>query len=62
MHLYQTSKNYFVKHHSESTHKYSEIKNKTMVEFLTDNIFVVAGEHVFQHSVWIPMGTNWISM
>jgi hypothetical protein len=43
-------KHYFVKHHSDSTQKYSEIEIKKMLEFLI-NI-------VFQQSVGIPMGTN----
>ena len=52
------SKTYFVKHHSDSTHKYSEVEIKNMLEFLIDNIFVVFGDQVFQQSVGIPMGTN----
>ena len=52
------SKNYFVKLHSDSTHKYSEVDIKAMLEFLIDNIFVVFGNQVFQQSVGIPMGTN----
>ena len=51
-------KNYFVKHHSDSTHKYSEVDIKKMLEFLIDNIFVVVGEQVFQQCVGIPMGKN----
>ena len=52
------SKNYFVKLHSDSTYKYSEVDMKAMLEFLIDNIFVVFGNHVFQQSVGIPMGTH----
>jgi hypothetical protein len=49
---------YFVIHHSDSTHKYSEVEIKKMLEFLIDNIFVLFGDQVFQQSVGIPMGTN----
>ena len=52
------SRNYFVKLHSDSTHKYSEVDIKAMLEFLIDNIFVVFGNQVFKQSVGIPMGTN----
>jgi hypothetical protein len=39
-------------------HKYSEVEIKKMLEFLIDNIYVVAGGQVFQLSVGISMGTN----
>jgi hypothetical protein len=48
---------YFVRHHSDSPHKYSEIDIKGMLGFLVDNIFVVKYQ-VFQQSVGIPMGTS----
>ena len=51
-------KHYFVKHHSDSMHKYSEVEIKKMLEFLIDNIYVVVGGQVFQQSVGIPMGAN----
>jgi hypothetical protein len=51
-------KHYFVKYHSDSTHKYSEVKIKKMLEFLIDNIHVVVGGQVFQQSTGFPMGTN----
>lgn len=51
-------KNYFVKNHSDCTHKYSEVDIKKMLEFLIDNIYLVFGNQVFQQSVGIPMGTN----
>jgi hypothetical protein len=55
----QSSKYYFVKYHSDSTHKYSEVEfKKKMLEFPIDNIFVVVGGQVFQQSVEIPIGTN----
>jgi hypothetical protein len=41
-------KHYFVKHHSDSMHKYSEVEIKKMLEFLIDNIYVVVGGQVFQ--------------
>jgi hypothetical protein len=50
---------YFVKYHSDSTHKYSQVKIKNMLEFLIDNIFVIVGGQVFQQSVENPMGTNY---
>jgi hypothetical protein len=53
-------KHYFVKYHSDSTHKYSEIEK--MLEFLIDNIYVVVGGKVFQQSVGIPMGTNCVPL
>jgi hypothetical protein len=51
-------KHYFVKYHSDSTHRYSKVESKKMLEFLTDNIFVVVSGQLFQQSVGIPMGTN----
>jgi hypothetical protein len=50
---------YFVKHHSDYTHKFSKDEIKKMLEFLIDNIFVVVGGQVFQQSVGIPKGTNY---
>jgi hypothetical protein len=35
-------KHYFVKYHSDSTHKYSEVEIKKVLEFLR-NIYVVVG-------------------
>ena len=52
------SRNYFVKHHSDSTHKYFEVDIKAILEFLIDNIFVMFGNQVFQQTVGIPMGTS----
>ena len=49
---------YFVKHHSASTKKFSEIDIFNMLEFLIDNIFAMFGGRVFQQTVGIPMGTN----
>ena len=49
---------YFVKHHSDSTKKFSEIDIFNMLEFLIDNIFVMFGGRVLQQTVGIPMGTN----
>jgi hypothetical protein len=46
-------KQYFVKSHSDSTHKYSEVEIKKMLEFVIDNVFVVGGGQVFQQSVGI---------
>ena len=49
---------YFVKHHSDSTKKFSETDIFNMLEFLIDNIFAMFGGRVFQQRVGIPMGTN----
>jgi hypothetical protein len=51
-------KHYLVKYHSDSTHNYSEVEIKKMLEFLIDNIYVIVGGQVFQQSVGIPMGEN----
>ena len=51
-------RSYFVKHHSDSTKKFSETDIFNMLEFLIDNIFVMFGGRVFQQTVGIPMGTN----
>jgi hypothetical protein len=48
----------FVRHYSDSPHKYSEVDIKGILGFLVDNIYVVFGDQVFQQSVGIPMGTN----
>ena len=51
-------RSYFIKHHSDSTKKFSETDIFNMLEFLIDNIFVMFGGRVFQQTVGIPMGTN----
>jgi hypothetical protein len=51
-------RSHFVKHHSDSTKKFSETDIFNMLEFLIDNIFVMFGGRVFQQTVGIPMGTN----
>jgi hypothetical protein len=33
-----------------------------MLEFLIENIFVFFGGRVFQQTVGIPMGTNWVPL
>jgi hypothetical protein len=38
-------------------HKYFKVDNEEMLEFLIDNIFVVFGNQVFQHTVEILIGT-----
>ena len=52
-------RSYFVKKtHSDST-KNSETVIINMLEFLSDNIFVIFGERVFQQTAaGIPMGTK----
>jgi hypothetical protein len=47
---------HFVKQHSDSTKKLSEIDVINLLEFLIDNIFAMFG--VFQQTVGIPLGTN----
>ena len=48
-------RSYFVKkNYSGSTEKFSETDITNMI----DNIFVMFGGRVFQHTVGIPMGTN----
>jgi hypothetical protein len=49
---------YFVRHQSDSLHKYSGTDIKGILDFLVDNIYVVFGDQVFEQSVRIPMGTN----
>jgi hypothetical protein len=49
---------YFVKHHSDSTKKFSGTDIFNMLEFLIDNIFVMFGGRIFQQTVSTPMGTN----
>ena len=51
-------RSYFVKHHSDSTKRFSETDIFNMLEFLIDNIFVMFGGGVFQQTVGIPMDTN----
>jgi hypothetical protein len=49
---------YLVKHHSDSTKKFSETDIFIMLDFLIDNIFVLFGGRDFQQTVGIPMDTN----
>ena len=51
-------RSYFVKHHSDSTEKFSETDIFNILEVSIDNIFVMFGRRVFQQKVGIPMGTN----
>jgi hypothetical protein len=51
-------RSYFVKHHSDSTKKFSETDIINMLEFLIDNIFAMLGGRVFQQTVGIHMGIN----
>ena len=53
---------YLVKHHSDSTKKFSETDIFNMLEFFIDKIFAMFGERVFQPTVDIPMGTNCIPL
>jgi hypothetical protein len=55
-------RSYFVKHHSDSTIKFSETDIINMFEFLIDNIFVIFGGRVFQQRVGIPMGTSGVPL
>ena len=49
---------YFVKHHCDSTKKFSETDIFNILEFLIDNIFAMFGGCVFQQTVGIPLSTN----
>ena len=49
-------RSYSVKHHSESTKKFSETDIINMLEFLIDNIFVRFGVRIFQQTVGILLG------
>ena len=51
-------KSYFVKLHTDSKQKYSEVDIVRMLDFLIDNIFVEFGGLAFQQTIGIPMGTN----
>jgi hypothetical protein len=51
---------YYVRHHFDSPYTYSDADIKSMLGFLVDNIYVVFGAQVFQQSVDIPMGTNYV--
>ena len=48
------SKTYIARHHSNSTHKYSEVDLKAMLEFLIDNIFVVFEHQFFLWALIMP--------
>jgi hypothetical protein len=49
---------YFVIHHSDDPHKYSEADINGRFGFRVDNLYVVFEDQVFQQSTGIPMGTN----
>jgi len=51
-------KSYLVKHHSDSTKKFSETDIIRMLELLIDDIFVMFDGCVFQQTEGTPMGTN----
>jgi hypothetical protein len=55
-------RSYFVKHHSDSTKKFSETDIFNILEFLIDNIFAMFGGRVFQQTVRLPMGTNCVPL
>ena len=48
------SKTYFARHLSNSTHKYSEVDLKAMLEFLIYNIFVVFEHQFFLWAQIVP--------
>jgi hypothetical protein len=50
-------RSYFVKHHSDSTKKFSETDIFNMLEFLIDNIFAMFGERVFQQLTYLWVQT-----
>ena len=51
-------RSYFVKHHSDSPKKFSEIDIINMLECLIDKILVTFGGRVFQETVGLAVGTN----
>jgi len=53
-------RSYFVKNHSDSTKKVSDTDIIKMLQFLIDNIFIMFGGRVFQQTVGIPTGTNYV--
>jgi hypothetical protein len=53
-------RSYFVKKNTDSTKKLSDTDIITMLEFLIDNIFIMFGGRIFQQTVGIPTGTNYI--
>ena len=55
-------RSYFVKHHSDSTKKFSATDIINMLEFLIDNIFVMFGGRVFQQTVGMPRGSNCVPL
>jgi hypothetical protein len=55
-------RSYFVKHHSDSTKKFSETDIFNMFEILFDNIFAMLGGRIFQQTAGIPLGTNCASL
>jgi hypothetical protein len=46
-----------VRHNSDSGYGFSDTDIKDMLDFLEEKIYVVFGDHVFQHFVGIPTGT-----
>jgi hypothetical protein len=55
--LLGSDRSYVVKHHCDSTKKFSVTDIFNMLECLIDNIFAMFGGRVFQQTVDIPMGT-----
>ena len=55
-------RSYFVHNHSDSTKKLSETDIIIMIEFLSDNIFVMSVGRACQQRVGISMGTNCIPL
>ena len=53
-------RSYFVKKNTDSTKKLSDTDIITMLEFLIDNIFIMFGGRIFQQTVGIPTGTNYV--
>lgn len=52
------ARNYFVKHHFDSTPKYPESNVENILEFIIDKIPVAFSDQIFQQSVGISMGMN----
>jgi hypothetical protein len=47
-------KYYFVKYHSDSSHKYCEVKIKKMLEFFLDNIYVIVSNSLLEF-LWVQI-------
>ena len=54
--------NYFTNDHSDGDNKYIANGICKIIEFLVDNIYIRFGGQLFQQTVGIPMGPNYVSL